>query len=130
MSLKRAIKTPGQYWRQFFPDLTVPTSVAFQPGALFAVRKSTIQKHPKAFYQSLLEEFFLGDMVHTNPETGHFLERFWLPMWNPSEYICWQEGDIAKEKRNKQGQLARGRWLVTPKHVDVDLRTLLPSASK
>ncbi len=123
MPCVRAKKTPKEYWQRMFPGTKTPASVGFQPGALFAVCRSTIQQHPKSFYESLLEEFFLGDMYHVNPETGHHLERFWLAMWNPSEYMCWDASDVAKETRNKQGQLARGRWHVTPKLADVDEKT-------
>ena len=125
-----ATKTPAQYWQQLFPGTKVPASVGFQPGALFAVRKSTIQQYPQSFYQTMLEDFFLGDMAHVNPETGHFLERFWLPMWNPSEYVSWHDSDMSKEKRNAQGQLARGRWHVTPKTVDTDKCALPPTVAQ
>ena len=120
-------KTPGQYWQQLFPGTKVPLSVGFQPAALFALRKSTIQQHPHAFYKSLLEEWFLGPMMHINPETGHFLERLWLAIFNPAEYVCWDKADVAKEERNKQGQLARGKWHRTPKHVKVDPYILHPT---
>ena len=56
-----------------------------------------------------------------NPETGHLMERFWLAIWNPEQYVCWdRERDVAKERRNEWGQLARGRWHVTPVGVEVD----------
>lgn len=130
MPCVRATKTPAQYWQQFFPGAKVPASVGYPPGALFAIRKSTIQQYPRSFYQTIQEEFFLGKMTHVNPETGHFLERFWLAIWNPSEYVCWQDGDAAKEKRNRHGQLARGRWHVVPKFVEIDERTLPPTVTQ
>lgn len=125
-----AAKTPGQYWQQFFNSDKVPESVGFAPGALFAVRKSTIQQYSRSFYQSYLEEMFLGKMEHVNPETGHYVERFWLAMWNPSEYVCYGKNDIAKSKRNGQGQLAKGRWHVTPRWKELDERTVPPADSQ
>lgn len=132
-SMKRvnAAKTPAQYWQTFFPGRKVPASIGFQPAALFAVRKETIQQHSRDFYRLLQEEFFLGHMAHVNPETGHHMERFWLAIWDPSEYICWDaKKDVARVKRNRQGQLAKGRWHVTPKHVDLDVYTLPPVATQ
>lgn len=127
MTFKYAPKTPAQFWQSFFPGSKVPASVAFHPGALFAVHRDTIRRHPRAFYRQVLEEFFLGDMAHVNPITGHYMERFWLPIFNPSEYICWDsKTDVAPEKRNAQGQLAKGRWHVTPKWLEVDEYTLPP----
>ena len=128
MARKDAPKTPAQYWQDLlYPGTKVPIAVGFQPAALFAVRKSTIQQRPLSFWESLLQEFFLGEMEHVNPETGHFLERFWPAIFNAKEYVLWTEDEIAKEERNEQGQLAKGRWHVTPKNVDVDERTLPPS---
>ncbi|KAK4692742.1 hypothetical protein P7C71_g4524, partial [Lecanoromycetidae sp. Uapishka_2] len=126
MPVAEAPKTPAQYWQQLFPGTKVPASIGFQPGAMFAVRRSTIQQYPLNFYKSLFEEFFQGNMAHVNPGTGHYMERFWLAMWNPSEYICWHDGDVSSERRNGQGQLAKGLWHVTPKFVEVDECTLPP----
>ncbi|KAI9843804.1 MAG: hypothetical protein M1830_007679 [Pleopsidium flavum] len=125
-----AAKTPAQYWRQFFGK-EVPESVGFQPGAIFAVRRETIQQYPQELYREILQELFLGDMAHINPETGHHLERFWLAMWNPSEYTCWDsKTDVTKEKRNAQGQLAKGHWHRTPRGLEVDENTIKPAASQ
>jgi len=125
-----AAKTPAQYWRKFFGK-EVPESVGFQPGAIFAVRRETIQQHPQELYRQILEDLFLGDMAHVNPETGHHLERFWLAMWNPSEYICWDsKTDVTKEKRNAQGQLAKGHWHRTPRGLEIDEHTVKPAVSQ
>jgi Protein of unknown function (DUF3431) len=106
-------KTPAAYWTSLLGFPSVPDAVGFQPGALFAVHRDTIRRHSKAYYQSLMDVFFLGDMEHVAPETGHYLERFWLAIWCPGEYVCWQyQTDTAIEERNKLGQLARGRWWV------------------
>ena len=125
-----AAKTPAQYWRQFFGK-EVPESIGFQPGAIFATRRETIQQYPLELYREMLHELFLGDMAHINPETGHHLERFWLAMWDPSEYICWDgKKDLAKNKRNAKGQLAKGHWHRTPRGAEIDEATVHPKASQ
>ena len=127
MACLKAPKTPGEYWKQFFPSTPLPLSVGFQPAALFAVTKATIQQHPRELYQIMLEDLFLGEMQHVNPETGHFWERFWLAMFNPKEYACAKEEDVAAKERNELGQLAKGKWHRTPKWVEVDEFTLPPT---
>jgi len=129
-----AAKTPAQYWRQFFGNYLgkeIPESVGFQPGALFAARRETIQQYPQELYREILQELFLGDMAHVNPETGHHMERFWLAMWDPSEYICWDgKKDLAKEKRNAKGQLAKGHWHRTPRGLEIDEFTTRPTPAQ
>ncbi|KAI9858338.1 MAG: hypothetical protein M1824_004359 [Vezdaea acicularis] len=128
MDCKKMPKSPAQYFRQYFGNGKVPESIGFQPGAIFAVHKETIQQHSRLFYRSLLQELFLGDMAHVNPETGHYMERFWLAMWNPSEYVCWNsEDDLAMTKRNSLNQLAKGHWHRTPRGVKVDASTIYMS---
>ncbi|MCJ1258196.1 hypothetical protein MMC24_006027 [Lignoscripta atroalba] len=131
MERVNAARTPAEYWQIFFPGRAIPASVGFQPGALFAVHKDTIQQHSLDFYRLMMKEFFLGDMAHINPETGHHMERFWLAIWAPSEYVCWDNvKDVAREKRNKQGQLAKGRWHITPKWLEIDEGTLRPEPTQ
>ena len=121
MKSVKAAKTPREYWQQFFPNTPVPDCVGFQPGALFAVHKDTIRRHTHETYKDMLQSLFLGDMADVNPETGHHMERFWLAMWDPSEYCCFdKEKDTAMVQRNQFGQLAKGRWHVTPIGVEVD----------
>ena len=69
----------------------------------------------------MLQEFFLGDMKDVNPETGHYMERFWPAMFRNEEYCCWGKDDVSDVELNDQGQLARGRWHVTPQGVEVDV---------
>ncbi|KAI9759689.1 MAG: hypothetical protein M4579_002166 [Chaenotheca gracillima] len=127
MDCKSMGKTPGELFKGIFMSDKVPASVGFQPGAIFAVHRDTIQQHPHRFYRRLLRQLFLGEMAHINPETGHYLERFWLAMWDPKEYICWDDKDVAKEKHNDKGQLAKGHWHRTPRMVDVDEAILPPT---
>ena len=122
-----AAKTPAQYWQIFFPGRPVPASCGFQPGALFAVRKEAIHQYPRSTWELMMKEWFLGDMAHVNPETGHHCERLWQAILS-DEYICWDlETDVSKELRNRWGQLAKGRWHVTPRNLDLDEATIHPS---
>jgi len=122
MACKQAPQSAGQYFQDLLGYDRAPDCVGFQPGAIFAVHKNTIRRHSRAFYEKLLQTLFLGEMAHVNPETGHYMERFWLAIWRPEEYICWDETqDTASGERNKQGQLAKGRWHRTPKGVRSDV---------
>ena len=70
----------------------------------------------------MLQTLFLGDMKDVDPETGHYMERFWPAMFRNEEYCCWDEGDVEDGAEvNDQGQLARGRWHVTPQNVAADV---------
>ncbi|KAI4187333.1 MAG: hypothetical protein L6R41_002875 [Letrouitia leprolyta] len=122
MDSREMKETPLQLFQQYITESDrVPVAVGFAPGAIFAVRKETIHSHSKAYYQRLFEQFFLGDMAHVNPETGHYMERFWLAIFNPSEYIQWSTDKLAEEERNKDGQLAKGKWYRTPTGSAMDL---------
>ncbi|KAI4162164.1 MAG: hypothetical protein LQ342_004183 [Letrouitia transgressa] len=125
---KRMPKTPGQYYRELISwNLDyLPVALAFQPGAIFAVRRETIQQRSKAFYVRLLEELFLGEMAHVNPETEHYMERFWLAMWNPREYSMIHPPGIPPSSlhRNSLGQLAKGYWFRAPKGALMDVEIL------
>ncbi|KAL8803813.1 MAG: hypothetical protein Q9182_002945 [Xanthomendoza sp. 2 TL-2023] len=122
MESQKMKDTPLQLFQEYV-SLTerVPVAVGFAPGAIFAVRKETIEQHSKAFYARLLDKMFLGEMAHVNPETGHYMERFWLAMFNPKEYVQWEVSDIADSRRNPAGQLAKGHWYRTPTGSAIDL---------
>jgi hypothetical protein len=115
MDTKRAACTPAQYFARFLGNGKVPRSIGYTSGAVFAVPRKLLYARSKQFYQELLEAMFEGDMAHINPETGYFMERFWLAMWQPDEYVCWNEEDMSKEERNGKGLLAKGRWKPLPK---------------
>ncbi|KAL8928796.1 MAG: hypothetical protein Q9208_001574 [Pyrenodesmia sp. 3 TL-2023] len=122
MNTQRMKETPLELFQQYISESDrVPVAVGFAPGAIFAVKKETIHQHSKAFYERLLQKMFLGEMAHVNPETGHYMERFWLAMLNPGEYVQWEEAELAEEERNKDGQLAKGHWYRTPTGSNVDL---------
>lgn len=114
--------TPLELFQQYIiEDNKTPVAVGFAPGAIFAVKKETIHQHSRVYYQQLLERMFLGKMAHVNPETGHYMERFWLAVFNPDEYIQWTQAEVSKAERNGDGQLAKGRWYRTPVGSVVDL---------
>lgn len=53
--------------------------VQYTQGALFAVTKRVVQGHPKEFYQRVYDYF--NGIEETNPEEGHYMERFWLAIF-------------------------------------------------
>ena len=122
MATQKMSETPLELFQKYVSESDrKPVAIGFAPGAIFAVRKETIKRHSKAFYERLLQKMFLGEMAHVNPETGHYMERFWLAMFNPAEYVQWDELDVSEAERNKDGQLAKGRWYRTPMGSAVDL---------
>ncbi|KAL8817439.1 MAG: hypothetical protein Q9223_003724 [Gallowayella weberi] len=122
MECQKMKETPLQLFQEYvLMTDRVPVAVGFAPGAIFAVRKETIQQHSKAFYARLLNKMFLGEMAHVNPETGHYMERFWLAMFNPNEYVQWEASEVADSRRNSAGQLAKGHWYRTPTGSSIDL---------
>ncbi|KAL8867798.1 MAG: hypothetical protein Q9174_005429 [Haloplaca sp. 1 TL-2023] len=122
MDSRKMKETPIELFQKYISETNdVPEAIGFAPGAIFAVRKETIRKHSKDYYQRLLEKMFLGDMAHPNPETGHYMERFWLAMFNPEEYVQWSKYDISYSERNDAGQLAKGRWYRIPTGSATDL---------
>ena len=122
MAMQKMQETPLELFQKYISeDDRVPVAIGFAPGAIFAVKKETIMRHSKPFYQRLLQKMFLGKMAHVNPETGHYMERFWLALFNPSEYAQWDDLDISNTERNQDGQLAKGRWYRTPLGLADDL---------
>lgn len=122
MATQNMPETPLELFQRYISESDrMPVAVGFAPGAIFAVKKETIMRHSKAFYERLLQQMFLGEMAHVNPETGHYMERFWLAMFNPAEYVQWDDSDLSKAERNKDGQLAKGRWYRTSMGSAVDL---------
>lgn len=121
MNMPKSAETPLELFQRYVSESDrVPVAVGFAPGAIFAVRKETIQVHSKAYYGRLMEKMFLGDMAHIAPESGHYMERFWLAMLNPDEFVQWEAEDVSAERRNEQGKLAKGRWLRISKGSAVD----------
>jgi hypothetical protein len=112
--MKHAEQTPAEYFARFFGHGNVPVCTGYTSGAVFAVCRPLIHSLPLDTYRELMKAMFLGPMEHFNPETGYYMERFWLAMWEPDEYVCWNEDDVASMERKVDGQLAKGRWLPLP----------------
>ncbi|CAL8581084.1 hypothetical protein XPA_006787 [Xanthoria parietina] len=122
MATQKMPETPGVLFQKYISESDrLPVAIGFAPGAIFAVKKETIMIHSLAFDERLLQKMFLGEMAHVNPETGHYMERFWLALFNPAEYVQWDHSDLSKTERNTDGQLAKGRWYRTPMGSSVDL---------
>ncbi|KAG4034684.1 hypothetical protein MFRU_002g00400 [Monilinia fructicola] len=115
MDMRNAALTPAEYFSIFFGQGRIPVCVGYTSGAVFAVPRRLIHARTLDFYHRLMDAMFLGSMEHVNPETGFYMERFWLAMWQPEEYICESDADVAQTERNSQGQLAKGRWRPLPK---------------
>jgi len=110
MGMKSANSTPAEYFAQYLGNGSIPLCLGYVSGAVFAVPRRLIQSRSLKFYERLMEAMFLGTMKHVNPETGFYMERFWLAMWQPDEYVCWSEHEVSATERNSLGVLAKGRW--------------------
>ena len=73
--------TPGQFWKDIF-DTDHPDEINFSQGALFAVGKEVIRARPIEFWTHLAKYF--DDLNSTNPEEGHYMERFWMTIFTPN----------------------------------------------
>lgn len=63
-------------WFKFWLDVDITglDSLAYFPGAIFAMRREVIRRNPLSFYQMLLKEL----QHHRNPEEAYYMERAWL----------------------------------------------------
>jgi Protein of unknown function (DUF3431) len=66
------IRPFGEWFSRMIDPTRAPPRM-FCHAAMLSVSRDAIRSRPRAFYQKLLEE--LG--THSNPESGHFLERSW-----------------------------------------------------
>ena len=78
--MRTADRTPGEFWTWMFEGAKPPQYIAVVWAATVAVRREAILRRPKAFYERLLNHF--EQINHANPEEGHYLERFWLSIFN------------------------------------------------
>jgi len=60
-------------WFQRYIEPEYPESLHIYMNAIFAVKKEHILKHPKSYYETLIEQV----NHHINPSEGHFFERSW-----------------------------------------------------
>ena len=60
-------------------DISYTELVVFTPGAQFVVSREFIKKHPKEFYEKLLDTM---SKTSSNPEEAHVMERLWGYIFN------------------------------------------------
>ncbi|WP_158842815.1 hypothetical protein [Saccharothrix deserti] len=58
-----------------------PPFIPFCPGAILGVHRHAVPARPRSFYRRLLEHF--ERLAHRNPEEGHYMERFWVAVFEP-----------------------------------------------
>jgi hypothetical protein len=63
----------GDWFTQYINPTFPSDPFRWYPGALFAVNKHNILRHPKSYYEALLDTV----SRHIAPEAGHYLERSW-----------------------------------------------------
>jgi len=79
-ALGRARLTPGEFYRWVFGE-DPPASVPFYSGAILGVHRHAVRARPKSFYERLLDHF--ESLGHANPEESHYMERFWVAVFDP-----------------------------------------------
>lgn len=70
------------YTRYIDPRLPPRESVMWWPGAIFSARRSQIHSRPRAAYAALAAVLAAGG---PNPETAHYMERFWASLLSSSQ---------------------------------------------
>lgn len=74
--LQKSKLRPYKKWLEHYaPNITKLPNIWW--GGVFSVTKNQILKHPKELYIQLLSEL----SYHSNPETGHYLERTWAGLF-------------------------------------------------
>jgi hypothetical protein len=58
-------------------ELETMDSLAYAPGAVFAVRRDLVHHRPRAYYESIIRTL----MHHTSPEEAYFCEQAWMYMF-------------------------------------------------
>lgn len=64
------IRPFGKWYENKFNNILI-NHISY--GGLFSVSKEYILKHPKTYYENLIENLSIG----SNPEVGHYFERSW-----------------------------------------------------
>ncbi|XP_022083863.1 uncharacterized protein LOC110975586 [Acanthaster planci] len=76
--MRRANLTVGEFYKTLFgsphPDQVIRCSVG-----CFSATRENLRRHPPGFYRTAIS--FLDD--HSNPEEGHYMERFWKIIITP-----------------------------------------------
>lgn len=77
-SLQLADLTPAAFWHKLFGTCP-PLSIDYVESSVFAVQSTVAHRRSRSFYEKLLKVF--TDSPHVNPEYGHYIERFWEPIF-------------------------------------------------
>ncbi|KAF9891049.1 hypothetical protein FE257_004984 [Aspergillus nanangensis] len=75
----------AEFWQRLFLE-PHPVAVRVLHGAVFAVRRETIWRHPPEFYRRCLDQFADAGKNAVNPEIGFFMERAWLAAWSKGNW--------------------------------------------
>jgi len=70
------IRPFGLWYENIFNNILI-NHISY--GGLFSVSKEDILKHPKTYYESLIEKL----SISSNPEVGHYFERSWEAVFYP-----------------------------------------------
>jgi len=72
-----SIRPFGKWYESKFGKLEIK-HITYK--GIFAVSKNDIHKRSKCFYKELINE-----LMTSNPESGHFIERSWIAIFNPNK---------------------------------------------
>jgi hypothetical protein len=72
---KCSIRPFGKWFESKFGNIKVNCLIYY---GIFSVSKNDILQHPKSRYQNLID-----DLMVSNPECGHFIERSWCSVFHP-----------------------------------------------
>ena len=81
-SLRPANQTLGEFWESMFGSQH-PDQVQMSYAGCFGVSKERIKAHPKEFYENLIQ--YVNN--HDNPEETHYIERFWVAIFENTTQI-------------------------------------------
>ena len=76
--LKSDIRPFGKWYKHYFNDIKLD-SVSY--GGVLGIKKEDILQHSKEYYEKFLDQL----SSHSNPEVGHYIERTWSKIINPSQ---------------------------------------------
>ena len=74
---------PFGNWYEFYFQNTLINVVCYT--STFSVTREDVHHRSKSFYEDLLATV----SSHSNPETGHFMERSWLAVFHPVKVSCY-----------------------------------------
>jgi hypothetical protein len=78
--IQRSRMSPAEFYRWTFGE-EPPPYIPFHSGATLGVHRNAILARQKSFYERLLDYF--ETLRHSNPEEGHYMERFWVSAFDP-----------------------------------------------